>query len=128
MSDFNEQTESQPEEVVEIEVVAEEAAAPVEEIVLEATIQAMPAPVKEEPKPKKAKAPKKAKPAAGRSFKRGDVGAAIREIQGFLNSKNIPCPQTGIFCTHTYDAVKKYQVSIGVEATGIAGEEILSSL
>jgi peptidoglycan hydrolase-like protein with peptidoglycan-binding domain len=128
MSDFNEQTEAQPEEVVEVEVVAEEAAAPAEEITLEATIQEMPVPVQETPKPKKAKASKKAKPAAGRSFKRGDVGAAIREIQAFLNSKNISCPQSGIFCTHTYDAVKKYQVSIGVEATGIAGEEILSSL
>lgn len=125
MSDFNE-PEVQPEEVVEVEVVAE--AAPVEEIVLEPTIEAMPEPQPEEVKPKKAKASKKAKPVVSRSFKRGDVGAAIREIQGFLNSKNINCPQTGIFCTHTHDAVKKFQEANGVEATGIVGEEILSLL
>lgn len=125
MSDFNE-PEVQPEEVVEVEVVAE--AAPVEEIVLEPTIEAMPEPQPEEVKPKKAKAAKKAKPVDGRSFKRGDAGAVIREFQEFLNSKNITCPQTGIFCVHTHEAVKKYQQSIGAEATGIVGEDILSSL
>lgn len=127
MSDFNE-PEVQPEEVVEVEVVAEEAAAPAEEIVLDPTIKAMPAPQPEEVKPKKAKASKKAKEAPGRSFKRGDAGAVIREVQEFLATKNITCPQTGIFCVHTHEAVKKYQQSIGAEATGIVGEDILSSL
>jgi murein L,D-transpeptidase YcbB/YkuD len=125
MTDFNDTPEAPaeaPAEVVaevEAEVVAEEAPAEeapdaVEEIIVE-EVKAV----------KKAKAEKTAAD-SGKTYKRGDAGFQIKNVQEYLVSKGITCPSTGIFCVHTHEAVKKYQTSVGAEPTGIVGHEILS--
>lgn len=127
MTDFNDTPEAPaeaPAEVVaevEAEVVAEEAPAAVEEA--PAAIEEI---IVEEVKAvKKAKAEKTAAD-SGKTFKRGDAGVAIKNVQEYLVSKGFTCPSTGIFCVHTHEAVKKYQASVGAEPTGIVGHEILS--
>jgi murein L,D-transpeptidase YcbB/YkuD len=127
MTDFNDTPEAPaeaPAEVVaevEAEVVAEEAPAAVEEA--PAAIEEI---IVEEVKAvKKAKAEKTVAD-SGKTFKRGDAGVAIKNVQEYLVSKGITCPSTGIFCVHTHEAVKKYQASVGAEPTGIVGHEILS--
>jgi murein L,D-transpeptidase YcbB/YkuD len=125
MTDFNDTPEAPaeaPAEVVaevEAEVVAEEAPAEeapdaVEEIIVE-EVKAV----------KKAKAEKTAAD-SGKTYKRGDAGFQIKNVQEYLVSKGITCPSTGIFCVYTHEAVKKYQASVGAEPTGIVGHEILS--
>jgi peptidoglycan hydrolase-like protein with peptidoglycan-binding domain len=108
------QAEAVAEEVPAAEAPAEEAAAAVEEVIAEEV--------------KAVKNAKAAKPAAdsGKTFKRGDAGVAIKNVQEYLVSKGFTCPSTGIFCVHTHEAVKKYQTSVGAEPTGIVGHEILS--
>ena len=127
MTDFNDTPEAPaeaPAEVVaevEAEAVAEEAPAAVEEA--PAAIEEI---IVEEVKAvKKAKAEKTVAD-SGKTFKRGDAGVAIKNVQEYLVSKGITCPSTGIFCVHTHEAVKKYQASVGAEPTGIVGHEILS--
>ena len=127
MTDFNDTPEAPaeaPAEVVaevEAEVVAEEAPAAVEEA--PAAIEEI---IVEEVKAvKKAKAERTVAD-SGKTFKRGDAGVAIKNVQEYLVSKGITCPSTGIFCVHTHEAVKKYQASVGAEPTGIVGHEILS--
>jgi len=130
MTDFNDTPEAPaeaPAEVVaevEAEVVAEEAPA------AEAPAEEAPAAI-EEIIVEEVKAVKKAKAEktvadSGKTFKRGDAGVAIKNVQEYLVSKGITCPSTGIFCVHTHEAVKKYQASVGSEPTGIVGHEILS--
>lgn len=134
MTDFNDTPEAPaeaPAEVVaevEAEVVAEEAPAAAEEA--PAAIEEAPAAI-EEIIVEEVKAAKKAKaenPAAdsGKTYKRGDAGFQIKNVQEYLVSKGITCPSTGIFCVYTHEAVKKYQTSVGAEPTGIVGHEILS--
>jgi hypothetical protein len=108
------QAEAVAEEAPAAEAPAEEAAAAVEEVIAEEV--------------KAVRNTKAAKPAAdsGKTFKRGDAGVAIKNVQEYLVSKGITCPSTGIFCVHTHEAVKKYQTSVGAEPTGIVGHEILS--
>ena len=135
MTDFNDTPEAPaeaPAEVVaevEAEVVAAEAPA-AEAPAAEAPAEEAPAAIEEiiveEVKAvKKAKAEKTAAD-SGKTFKRGDAGVAIKNVQEYLVSKGITCPSTGIFCVHTHEAVKKYQASVGAEPTGIVGHEILS--
>lgn len=130
MTDFNDTPEAPaeaPAEVVaevEAEVVAEEAPA------AEAPAEEAPAAI-EEIIVEEVKAVKKAKAEktvadSDKTFKRGDAGVAIKNVQEYLVSKGITCPSTGIFCVHTHEAVKKYQASVGAEPTGIVGHEILS--
>jgi peptidoglycan hydrolase-like protein with peptidoglycan-binding domain len=126
MTDFNDTPEAPAEAPAEVEaeVVAEEA--PAAEAPAEEAADAVEEVIAEEVKAvKKAKA---AKPATdlGITFKRGDAGVAIKNVQEYLVSKGITCPSTGIFCVHTHEAVKKYQASVGSEPTGIVGHEILS--
>lgn len=127
MTDFNDTPEAPAEAVAEVEAevvaeavaeeapaAAEEAPAVVEEIIIEEVKAA-----------KKAKTAKSATD-SGKTFKRGDAGVAIKNVQEYLVSKGFTCPSTGIFCVHTHEAVKKYQASVGAEPTGIVGHEILS--
>lgn len=126
MTDFNDTPEAEV-------VVAEEA--PIEvEVVLEEEAVAEPAPVEapvaevvaEEVKPaKKAKAVSDDK-VSTLTYKCGDAGRDIKSVQEYLISVGISCPSTAIFCTHTRDAVKKFQASVGSEPTGVIGHEILS--
>ena len=132
MTDFNDTPDTPaeaPAEVVaevEAEVVAQEAPAAVEEAPGEEAPAAIEEIIVEEVKAaKKAKAEKTATD-LGKTYKRGDAGIAIKNVQEYLVSKGITCPSTGIFCVHTHEAVKKYQASVGAEPTGIVGHEILS--
>lgn len=118
MSDFSAE-EVKPEEVAEVaaEVVAE---APVE------AITELPEPKPEEAVAKKAEKKVAKKAPAGKSYKRGDAGQNIRTIQQYLNANGFSCPETGIFCIHTHDAVKKFQKSLGLEEDGIISEDMIS--
>ena len=120
MSEFNETPET-AEVVAEVEVVLEEVVAeeaPVEAPVVETVV--------EDVKPsKKAKTVSDDK-VSMLTYKCGDAGRDIKSVQEYLISLGISCPSTAIFCTHTRDAVKKYQTSVGSEPTGVIGHEILS--
>ena len=127
MSDFPVE-ETKPEEtpVIVAEAASEVSEAPAEEVVLKPNIDAMPQAEPEEVADKKA--PKKAEKAAptGRSYKRGDAGVDIRTIQVYLNTKGFACPETGIFCVHTHEAVKRFQKSLGAAEDGVISEDMIS--
>jgi len=129
MSDFSAE-EVKPEEAPEVAAEAAVEAsveAPAEEVALDPTLKSMPQPQPEEVAEKKAdkKASKKPAP-AGKSYKRGDAGKDIRTIQQYLNANGFTCPETGIFCVHTHDAVKKFQKSLGVAEDGVISSDMIS--
>lgn len=125
MSDFS--AEEVKPEVAEEAVAAVAAEAPAQEVELDPTLKSMPQPQPEEVAEKKAekKAAKKAA-APGKSYKRGDAGKDIRTIQQYLNANGFKCPETGIFCVHTHDAVKKFQKSLGVAEDGVITDDMIS--
>ena len=61
-------------------------------------------------------------PSANPMLKRGSMGMQVEHLQKFLNAKFYACLATdGIFGTHTYNALKLAQSSLGLSADGIYG-------
>ncbi len=57
-----------------------------------------------------------------------DRGADVRAVQGLLAARGVPSSTNGIFSTMTEDAVKTFQASRGLPATGIVGASTWAKL
>lgn len=112
--------EVKPEDVAEVSAVEASADAS-----LDVTVEVT-EPKPEEPVAKKAEKKAAAKAPAGKSYKRGDAGKDIRTIQQYLNANGFTCPETGIFCIHTHEAVKNFQKSLGLAEDGVISEDMVS--
>ncbi len=59
-------------------------------------------------------------------FKKGDKGKQVKRLQKFLKWYGYKVKVTGTYKTKTYKAVKKFQKSMGIKATGRFGKKSLA--
>jgi hypothetical protein len=61
-------------------------------------------------------------------LRKGDIGAAVRELEKLLNAKGGKLKEDAVFDEATEAAVKDFQRSVGLVADGIAGERTMTAL